>query len=308
MLEQTRTRKKLQEAYGKGKECYGSDKERKACRNVGLRSRSPCEFSSNGGGNCMTDGGDRAGAKCVFPFTLEGITYQGCTRTNDPDDRLWCSTKTDSKGVHVSGQGEWGHCNSDCPTDQGICGEECARQLRILTGCDNDQCVADRTTEKNINNHNPADYNNTLLHVAAEKDFLEAAKFLIIEGADVEAKDKFHHTPLHLSAWKKALKVSTLLVENGANKEAKDRGGLTPLHYPASTNALGVATLLVENGANKEAKSNSGYTPLHEAAQYNALKVAKMLMDNGANKDAVNDYGKKPIDYAKSDEMKELLR
>ena len=119
MFEQTRTRKKLQEAYGKGKECYGSDKDRKACSNVGLRSRSPCEFSSNGGGNCMTDGGDRAGAKCVFPFTLEGITYQGCTRTNDPDDRLWCSTKTDSKGVHVSGQGEWGHCNSDCPTDQG---------------------------------------------------------------------------------------------------------------------------------------------------------------------------------------------
>ena len=119
MLEQTRTRKKLQDSFGQGKECYGSDKDTKACRKGVLRSLSLCEFSSNSGDNCLTDGGGKAGAKCVFPFTLDGITYQGCTRTNDPDDRLWCSTKTDSKGVHVSGQGEWGHCNSDCPTDQG---------------------------------------------------------------------------------------------------------------------------------------------------------------------------------------------
>ena len=118
MLEQTRTRKKLQESFGQGKQCFGSDKDTRACHK-GLRSHSQCGFSSNGGGKCLTVGGGKAGAKCVFPFTLDGITYQGCTRTKHPDDRLWCSTKTDSKGVHMSGQGEWGLCNSDCPTDQG---------------------------------------------------------------------------------------------------------------------------------------------------------------------------------------------
>ena len=110
MLEQTRTRKKLQESFGQGKKCFGSNKDTRECRK-GLRSQSQCGFPYNGGGKCLTVGGGKAGAKCVFPFTSEGITYQGCTRTNDPDDRLWCSTKTDSKGVHLSGQGEWGHCN-----------------------------------------------------------------------------------------------------------------------------------------------------------------------------------------------------
>ena len=67
------------------------------------------------GGICLTVGGGKVGAKCAFPFTYEGTTYRGCTRKNDPKGRLWCSTRTDSKGFHLLKQNQWGYCNSECP-------------------------------------------------------------------------------------------------------------------------------------------------------------------------------------------------
>ena len=33
------------------------------------------------------------------------------------DDRSWCSTKVDSRGVHVGGNGNWGICADNCPND-----------------------------------------------------------------------------------------------------------------------------------------------------------------------------------------------
>ena len=70
------------------------------------------------GGICLTVGGGKVGANCAFPFLFRGTFYRGCTRTGDPKNRLWCSTRTDSQGVHISGRREWGYCNSDCAIDQ----------------------------------------------------------------------------------------------------------------------------------------------------------------------------------------------
>ena len=38
---------------------------------------------------------------CAFPFVLEGNKYDSCTTDEDPDVKLWCSTKTDEENVHV---------------------------------------------------------------------------------------------------------------------------------------------------------------------------------------------------------------
>jgi len=61
---------------------------------------------------CKTDDNK----SCVFPFTYRNKTYAGCTAQHDPDGELWCSTQVTSEGEHVVGVGEWGHCQSDCPT------------------------------------------------------------------------------------------------------------------------------------------------------------------------------------------------
>jgi len=49
---------------------------------------------------------------CQFPFIFNGKTYDACTDKGDPDGRLWCSTKVDRSGKHVSDN--WGYCSNEC--------------------------------------------------------------------------------------------------------------------------------------------------------------------------------------------------
>ena len=53
---------------------------------------------------------------CMFPFNYDGGTYDTCTNVNDPDGKLWCSTKLDEYGNHDQSGGYWGHCGQDCTT------------------------------------------------------------------------------------------------------------------------------------------------------------------------------------------------
>ncbi len=55
-------------------------------------------------------------APCVFPFVFGGFEFNGCITISDPEKRPWCSTKVDGSGVHVGGNGHWGHCDpAVCP-------------------------------------------------------------------------------------------------------------------------------------------------------------------------------------------------
>jgi len=96
----------------------------------------PRSCSSNSGGNinvvvnttpappasrptsgCTTNGGSDSGARCVFPFTYKDKVYSGCILVDADDGVPWCSTLTDQNGIHVGGQGKWGHCPSTCNRD-----------------------------------------------------------------------------------------------------------------------------------------------------------------------------------------------
>jgi hypothetical protein len=53
---------------------------------------------------------------CQFPFTFRDQTFTACTREGDTGGRLWCSTKVDAAGRHVSGGGFLHHCETPAPT------------------------------------------------------------------------------------------------------------------------------------------------------------------------------------------------
>ena len=72
--------------------------------------------------------GCQTGDPCVLPFRYKNVTYDGCTTVEDPEDKLWCSTKVgqhtplclyrvqvDSSGVHQRFSKTWGHCAAHCP-------------------------------------------------------------------------------------------------------------------------------------------------------------------------------------------------
>jgi hypothetical protein len=55
---------------------------------------------------------------CIFPFTFSGQTLTECTTLKDPEGKLWCSTRVNDEGKHVTSGGFWGFCEQDCDKNQ----------------------------------------------------------------------------------------------------------------------------------------------------------------------------------------------
>jgi ankyrin repeat protein len=71
---------------------------------------------------------------------------------------------------------------------------------------------------------------------------------------------------------------------------------------------LNLVSDLIVLGANLDWQDNLGYTPLHWAAVYGRVEIARMLIDAGARKDIEDKEGRIPYDYARFDELKNLLK
>jgi len=69
----------------------------------------------------VTSGPDRYNS-CKFPFRFNGRTYNSCqewTWGGQHHGKYWCSTMTDRRNEHVSGEGNYGFC--PCRADP-VCG------------------------------------------------------------------------------------------------------------------------------------------------------------------------------------------
>eukprot|EP00091_Calanus_sinicus_P024628 TRINITY_DN894_c0_g1_i12.p2 TRINITY_DN894_c0_g1~~TRINITY_DN894_c0_g1_i12.p2 ORF type:complete len:128 (-),score=32.93 TRINITY_DN894_c0_g1_i12:76-459(-) len=79
---------------------------------------SSCETDTSLQSSCVTIGGPTPNKPCIFPFSHNGKTYQGCTPWTyggANQGTPWCSTKTNGQGAHVNGFGNYGFCGQDCP-------------------------------------------------------------------------------------------------------------------------------------------------------------------------------------------------
>ena len=63
---------------------------------------------------CKTVGGASPNVDCVFPFAFDNKVHYSCIYDSSTDGHPWCSTKVDSKGCHIGGQGNWGICGPNC--------------------------------------------------------------------------------------------------------------------------------------------------------------------------------------------------
>ncbi len=91
----------------------------------------------------------------------------------------------------------------------------------------------------------------TLLARAASSGKLDVVKFLIEKkGADFIAVALTGITPLSLAAYYSKWDVVKYLIEQGAEVNAADKYGRTVLHRAASYGQLDVVKFLIEQGAN----------------------------------------------------------
>ncbi|XP_068750560.1 uncharacterized protein [Montipora capricornis] len=106
------------------------------------------------------------------------------------------------------------------------------------------------------------------------------------------------YTPLHLAARYGYWKIGLYLILRGADKEARDCFGATPLHLAACHNQRDFVNLLMHENADINSRSSNGSTPLHSAAACAAVEVIHLLLYHGANITAVDKNGLSPLHYS----------
>lgn len=105
----------------------------------------------------------------------------------------------------------------------------------------------------------------TPLHRAAKEGFIDQVRSLIMDGADVNAKDWSDTTQLDEAAWEDYRDISELLIDKGANINATDKNGDTPLHVAALNGHKELFNLLITKGGDINVKNKQGKTPVDYA-------------------------------------------
>ena len=129
----------------------------------------------------------------------------------------------------------------------------------------------------NINSRDGSGFQQTALHKAVWDGHIQVVKFLVRNGAEIDAKNQNDATPLYIAAQEGQLDVVKFLIEKGANVDEKQKDGFTPLHVAAEKRRLEVVKYLTENGANINAKTNDNKTPLYIAAKNGHSEVVDYL-------------------------------
>lgn len=141
----------------------------------------------------------------------------------------------------------------------------------------------------------------TPLQQAASKGQLLVARFLLENGAEVDAKKRGNsttpdgRTALHLAAESGHKAMAELLLAHKANVNAASELGNTPLHLASGKGYLAVAQVLLTHGAIIEAKNTQGETPLHSAVEARRRPMVDLLLEHKADINAQDASGETPL-------------
>ncbi|WP_168464685.1 ankyrin repeat domain-containing protein [Wolbachia endosymbiont of Ctenocephalides felis wCfeT] len=138
----------------------------------------------------------------------------------------------------------------------------------------------------------------TPLCLATQVGDLQIIELLIKEKADIDATNGYGSTSLHKAVLCENINIVRLLIENGADVNFQNKDGDTPLHNAANKGNIGIAELLIENGANTNIKNAQGDTPLHEATWLPRVDIIKLLVAKGAKIDITNNIRQTPLHIA----------
>ncbi len=157
-----------------------------------------------------------------------------------------------------------------------------------------------------------------IVHVLAANGRLQELKVLFDKNSvEVDSKDKLKRTPLHLASEFRHLEVVKFLVVQGANVNAVDKFGKTPIHSLNADKASGrvfinaasnievgnddphnILQFLAQNGANLDSQNRNGQTILHQYALNGNTRLSVTALNEGANPDLQDKRGETPLHNA----------
>ncbi len=161
---------------------------------------------------------------------------------------------------------------------------------------------------------------DSLLHLAAMIGEINAVRYLIRKGIDVNVRNALHHTPLHLAAGIGHGNVVKILVEEGnAEIDVFDARNQTPMHYAVNNKKLEIVKLLLKLGADvnsaRMGQNSMKLSPVHIAVSNTnyderdlCLDILKCLIKEPNAQVNLQDYeNKTPLHYAERLKTIEVL-
>lgn len=131
----------------------------------------------------------------------------------------------------------------------------------------------------------PFDFDQPALVWAIEKNLPFIEPF-IAAGADVNRKtNQEGRTPLMIAAHRSKLDAARLLIRNAADLNARDSNGETALMIAVKSSNTEIVQLLVENGAELNSRNNYGWTAVMFAGQ----RAKDLLLSAGASEEGLKE-------------------
>lgn len=125
----------------------------------------------------------------------------------------------------------------------------------------------------------------TLLHQLVEANQTESIDLLIwlLQGVDLNVKDRDGKTPLHCAATSGQYSCMKLLIDHSADVDAMDEEGKKPLHYAIQADNSECTKLLLQHSCQVNTDDNQGMTPLHYAAKNGFSDCFELLEKNSVD-------------------------
>lgn len=148
----------------------------------------------------------------------------------------------------------------------------------------------------------------TGLHLAAQFGLSDLVKFLIEDGASIDAADIDGNQPLHEAVSKGHIDTVQVLLDKGAKVNVKNADNSTPLYLATTRSNTPITKILLEAGANPNTECLDGWSPLHKAADNGHVEIAKLLLDYDASVIRSSARGLKPLHRAAGRGHLDLMR
>lgn len=121
------------------------------------------------------------------------------------------------------------------------------------------------------------------LHDVVTEGNMADVKKAVEETKDINVLDEKGYTALHWAAMSGELDAAKFLISKGADVNARGSiSGYTPLHWAAAFGKLDLVKLLIEKGADVNARGKDNETPLDKAKFVEKADIVDYLKSNGA--------------------------